>query len=256
MRIALSAKNKFCFVNGVLLRPPSTDPNLAHWDRCNDMIISWIINVVSAEIRSSIIYNYTTRGIWQELEVRYGQSSGSQIFSIKKEISTIAQGSISIPAYFGKMKSLWDVLRSLQRFPQCSCGAVTEILKYEEDQKLFQLLMGLNESYNAVRGRILMMRPLPSVDYAYSLLAEEEKQREIKTTSSLSEDLASFHVQGRKPPQPQNNQQQNHKPNSTSVPAKSSDPHAKKQSLFCTNCKKTNHTIDRCFFHQWLSSKL
>ena len=40
-----------------------------------------------------------------------------------------------------------------------------------------QFLMGLNESYSAIRGQILLMNPLPSVCQAYSSVCREEKQR-------------------------------------------------------------------------------
>ena len=39
-----------------------------------------------------------------------------------------------------------------------------------------QFLMGLNESYNAIRGQILLMNPLPDVAKAYSSIIQEEKQ--------------------------------------------------------------------------------
>lgn len=42
--------------------------------------------------------------------------------------------------------------------------------------------MGLDEVYTIVRGNILMMNPLPSMDQAFSLLIQEEKQREFRPT--------------------------------------------------------------------------
>ncbi|KAM7519479.1 hypothetical protein LguiB_018441 [Lonicera macranthoides] len=39
--------------------------------------------------------------------------------------------------------------------------------------------MGLNESYFAIRGQILLMQPLPTVRKVYSMLFQEEKQREV-----------------------------------------------------------------------------
>jgi hypothetical protein len=35
--------------------------------------------------------------------------------------------------------------------------------------------MGLNESYKAIRGQILLMNPLPDVRQAYSSIVQEEK---------------------------------------------------------------------------------
>ena len=67
-------------------------------------------------------------------------------------------------------------------------------MKFDEDQKLIQLLMGLNETYTTVRGNILMMRPLPTVRQAYSLLIQEEKQREICSISHYLPKAVSLNV--------------------------------------------------------------
>lgn len=37
--------------------------------------------------------------------------------------------------------------------------------------------MGLNENYVGIRGQILLMRPLPTIEQAYPMLEQEEKQR-------------------------------------------------------------------------------
>ncbi|KAK5839316.1 hypothetical protein PVK06_008092 [Gossypium arboreum] len=43
-------------------------------------------------------------------------------------------------------------------------------------QRLFQFLMGLNETYSANHSQILLMIPLPTVSQAYSMLMQEEAQ--------------------------------------------------------------------------------
>ena len=55
--------------------------------------------------------------------------------------------------------------------------------------------MGLNNDYNAVRGNILMMSPLPSINQVYSMLIQEEKQREIRSTGHFLADSASLAVE-------------------------------------------------------------
>lgn len=89
---------------------------------------------------------------------------------------------------------LWDEIKALSNLPKCSCGAIQEIQKSEENQKLLQLLMGLNENYTIVRGNILMMKPLPSVKEAYSLLIQEEKQREVCAAMQCVPDAISMNV--------------------------------------------------------------
>ncbi|RVX14444.1 hypothetical protein CK203_017366 [Vitis vinifera] len=61
----------------------------------------------------------------------------------------------------------------------------------QDQQKLMQFLMGLNESYSAIRGQILLMNPLPSVRQAYSSISQEEKQRLLTSTNAVAESAAS-----------------------------------------------------------------
>jgi hypothetical protein len=42
--------------------------------------------------------------------------------------------------------------------------------------------MGLNESFSHVRGQILLMDPLPSINKIFSMVVQEERQREITST--------------------------------------------------------------------------
>jgi hypothetical protein len=55
MFMALIAKNKLQFINGPLPKPHSFDPDFFAWTRCNNMVLSWIINFVSKEITTSVI---------------------------------------------------------------------------------------------------------------------------------------------------------------------------------------------------------
>ncbi|XP_075095400.1 uncharacterized protein LOC142173679 [Nicotiana tabacum] len=54
-----------------------------------------------------------------------------------------------------------------------------KLTKSLEDQRLIQFLIGLNDIYAQARENILMMNPLPSIDVAYSLLLQDENQREV-----------------------------------------------------------------------------
>jgi len=45
--------------------------------------------------------------------------------------------------------------------------------------------MGLNDSYCAPRGNILMILPFPSIPNAYALLMQEEQQREVQNCNIL-----------------------------------------------------------------------
>uniref|UniRef100_M1BRA2 Uncharacterized protein n=1 Tax=Solanum tuberosum TaxID=4113 RepID=M1BRA2_SOLTU len=77
------------------------------------------------------------------------------------------------------MKRLWEELNTLHVKTQCNCncicGAKDNMFKVEQDKRLIQFLMGLNEVYTVVRGNNLMMNPLPSLAQTFSLLIQDEK---------------------------------------------------------------------------------
>lgn len=64
-----------------------------------------------------------------------------------------------------------------------SCGVAAGISKFLEEQHLIQLLMGLDDSYKLLRGQLLRMKPLPLVTTPNSIILDEERQREISTSS-------------------------------------------------------------------------
>ncbi|KAL5767159.1 hypothetical protein ACOSQ2_013942 [Xanthoceras sorbifolium] len=180
MTLALNSKNKLSFVNGSINAPLKTaDPeSYAAWSRCNDMVHSWIINTLSPEISDSVIYYSTANEVWEDLRERFSQSNAPRIFEIQRDIAYLRQEQLSISAYYTKLKGLWDELSS---YSDAVLGA------QQDQQKLMQFLMGLNDSYSGIRGQILLMQPLPSVRQAYSSVSQEEKQRHLSSTHAATD---------------------------------------------------------------------
>lgn len=148
------------------------------------MVISWLLNFVSADIRNSIVYMTSATSIWDDLTIRYAQSNMPKLFNLRKEITQLNQGSMSIASYFTKYKSLTDELECLSARPVCTCDKCTceinlKLRKYEQKQMLTQFLIGLGDHFTAIRGQILMMKPIPTLSQCYFMLLQEENQREI-----------------------------------------------------------------------------
>ncbi|KAI5345032.1 hypothetical protein L3X38_012909 [Prunus dulcis] len=158
MTISLNAKNKLGFVDGTLKKPSSESNPDEHavWLRCNDMVFSWIVNTLDPEISYSVIYCTTAHEIWEDLRERFSQSNAPRIFQLQPETSYLTQDQLSVATYYTKLKGLWDELASCTYSFTCTCAA------HGDCNKLMQFLMGLNESYSAVRCQILLMNPLQS----------------------------------------------------------------------------------------------
>lgn len=157
---------------------------------------------------------------------------------MQKDVSCLVQGDMDIASYDTKAKQLWDESKAVSGVPRCTCGKCecevnVRLHKYTEDQKLIQFLMGLNSSYTAIKGNILMMTPFPSISQAYSLLVQEERQRQLKTEAHFLNENASLSAAINK----QNPQQENWRNNQMRLDSK-------RTQLFCDHCKRSGHTVE------------
>lgn len=130
------------------------------------MVISWLTSSLSPEIAESVQYSDTAESTWKQLNNRYGTVNGTKKFEIKKELASTCQTPLDIASYFNKLKKLWDELEIMgsDHAKNCTCAAKHGSLKEDEENKVHQFLMGLNEIYVTVRSNILMMNPLPSLE--------------------------------------------------------------------------------------------
>ena len=122
--LALSSRNKFGFVNGSFSEPDSTSPLFNSWNRCNTTILSWLTNSLSPDLKASVIYINSAKDLWIDLKNRLSQDNTPRLFELKKEISHLVQGSMSVNSYFTKFKTLWDKFVNNQPFTVCNCPCV------------------------------------------------------------------------------------------------------------------------------------
>ena len=113
MLIALSVKNKLGFVDGSIVKPDGSDPHLLNsWRRNNHIVISWLLNSVSKEISSSILFGESAAEIWNDLNERFQQSNGPRIFQLKRELTNLTQDQRSVGMYFTRLKAIWEELNN------------------------------------------------------------------------------------------------------------------------------------------------
>ncbi|KAG8639530.1 hypothetical protein MANES_14G152301v8 [Manihot esculenta] len=149
-----------------------TGPNYLSWTRSmiialrakdnlgfitvDSMIISWILNSISRDLSDGFL-----------------------------------QGSMTLAAYYNKLKRCWDELSVLCPLPPCACGAAKALTTFEERERLIQFLMGLNHQYEHVSNQILLLDPLPSASKAYGMVQNVEKQKKIQITFPESSNITT-----------------------------------------------------------------
>ncbi|XP_056694807.1 uncharacterized protein [Spinacia oleracea] len=248
VRLALGAKNKLAFVDGTLTRPSADSSNLQKWVRNDYMVTGWILCSMEKNIAECFIFNHSARDLWLEIQERYGHSNAPQLYEIHKNLMSIEQNDDSIAVYYGKLKQVWDKLQIIEPFPDCTCGAMSKcscgllrkILEADQLRKLIQLITGLNKDYDQAKINLLSMDPLPSVNRAYHLLQQIEKQGALNLSSHSSEMSALLSV---------HNNQYNRPPSGSAGQRRDYRDSSKKQKFdrFCDHCKMKGHTKDVCF---------
>ena len=158
--MGLTVKNKLGFVDGSISAPKEgiTSPLYSLWSRCNTVVITWILNCVSKEIRATILYKQTAFEIWNILRNRFSQSNRAQIFQVEQAIGSSTQSQVTISDYYTRLQGLWEELLNYRPIPvctcvsSCSCGAMRKVIENYHQMCLMQFLMGLNETFTQVRG--------------------------------------------------------------------------------------------------------
>ncbi|KAJ8621844.1 hypothetical protein MRB53_030373 [Persea americana] len=234
MRMALRAKNKLGFVTGDISKPSSAT-QIPQWERCNDLVISWILRSIYTDLASSIIYGNTTKDVWDDLAGRFHQPNAPRLFQIKQQISSLRQDNLSISAYFTRLKALWDEQSSLTSLLAWSGGTVKFASDLIQQDRVMQFLQGLHESFSALRSHILLIEPFPSVHKVYVLVSQEEKQRQLYLSHLPSTEavvLAAKKVSGFDTRLRPGNGGNNGIPRSTKN---------------CRYCHRDGHTIEECY---------
>ncbi|XP_074352187.1 uncharacterized protein LOC141691361 [Apium graveolens] len=242
LSIALSAKLKLGFIDGSVSKPTDNNTQIAMWNRCNDMVVSWLLNSISTEIRNSVAYLSTAQQIWEDLATRFSQSNMPRTFQLRKELSSLQQGNLSVTSYFTKFKTLVAEIDNLAPIPKCtyvttncSCQSAQKLNQYEEILKLSRFLMGLGDAFTAIRGQLLLMKPIPSLNQAFSLLLQEESQRDFASISNtpVTENIA-MNVK--------------FNPNFRTKGINNASQRKTGDSAFtCDYCQMTGHSRDKCF---------
>lgn len=193
--MALNAENKLGFVDGTLSNHFKCIRNSSLGEvQC--MVSSWILNAIDETLTSSIIYGGTPREIWLDLEERFSHNNNPRIFHLKMAICTLQQDHQPLVTYYDTLKSYWDELSTYDTIHKFTCGAFKTLKIFQETERtgVYQILMGLNDTYSHIRSQMLAMDPLPSVSNAYAIINQEEKQRLLHLPSSNSSDSVAMTV--------------------------------------------------------------
>ncbi|XP_040996041.1 uncharacterized protein LOC121242216 [Juglans microcarpa x Juglans regia] len=188
MFLSLKARNKLGFIDGSLPLPTTTDPLFSPWSKCDTIVLSWMLNSLSLKIAQSVIHVDSSYALLLELKERFSQGNGPRIFELQTAISALRQDQNDVSTYFTILKILWDELLNYQPLPVCycqgcKCNSSKVFAAHHHKNYVMKFLMGLTDAFDNVRGQILMMDHLPSINKTFSLVIQEKRQRLVSNRS-------------------------------------------------------------------------
>ncbi|XP_061366234.1 uncharacterized protein LOC133309467 [Gastrolobium bilobum] len=241
MKNALKAKNKLGFVTGSVKKPGEDDvEEWRAWEMCNSMLNGWIHNTIDAKLQPFIKCFDDVKDLWNDLEERYAVQNFPRQYQLKSSLANIKQHGDCVGDYYTKLRAVWDDLEDSKTRKSCDCGDKCAIAKaIEEEQehdRVFQFLMGLDEStFGNLRSHILNTSPLPSVNKVYTIVTQEETHRSISRVQDERSQVVGYSAQIDSMKQSDTSMQQR------MVPNKPQD------RIPCPHCGRTNHDPSKCW---------
>lgn len=100
-----------------------------------------------------------------------------KIHQLRGNITMMRQNGRSLSVYFEEMNKAWLEMSEYDPLPEecacdgCGCEVAKRAAQAREEEKLFGFLLGLDNELRGLKWtRIMLMKPLPSLNQAYTLL--------------------------------------------------------------------------------------
>uniref|UniRef100_A0A803MT63 Retrotransposon Copia-like N-terminal domain-containing protein n=1 Tax=Chenopodium quinoa TaxID=63459 RepID=A0A803MT63_CHEQI len=160
------------------------------------------------KIANSFTYIDSVEKLWNELKERYGETNAHVLYFLKKQVKNLEQEKVH-------------------------CELLKKFMEIQERNKVIDFVMGLSKKNVNIVGNIMAMEPLPSLNKAFHLVQQAEKQRQIlegHNTTKASAFVVNKMNQGR---------------GNGSFQIR--ETKEMKMKNWCDHCKMKGHTIDDFF---------
>lgn len=165
---ALISKNKWKFLDGSIPVPDRFDPSFDAWEKCNNLIHSWLVNFIA----QSLIHIDLVSIVWKNLRERFSQGDLVRIAELQQELYSFKQGNLSVTEFFNELTAYWEELENYKPVLDYNC----ESKKFRNQDYIMRFLMGLNDYYFVIKTQVLLMDPLPSLNRIFSMILQYERQ--------------------------------------------------------------------------------
>ncbi|KAF7814546.1 Retrovirus-related Pol polyprotein from transposon RE1 [Senna tora] len=218
----ICGKGKDDYLTGAAKAPDQNTSAHKKWKAEDHMVMSWLVNSMTTEVGDNFLLYPTSHEIWEAAKEAYStQEKSAEIYEVECILHNLKQGDMLVNQYFTSLNRCWQKLDLLETYAWSCTADALNFKKITEQKRLYKFLMGLTDSFEEVRSRILGRNTLPSLKEAFSEVRCEESRKKINHLSTTKSPLEN-----------------------SAMAARSNIPRSSKQ---CDHCHKKGHTKDTCW---------
>ncbi|RVW35073.1 Retrovirus-related Pol polyprotein from transposon TNT 1-94 [Vitis vinifera] len=159
----IRGKEKDDYITGASAAPETTASTYKKWIAENNMVMSWLVNSMTADIGENFLSFDTAKEIWDTAKETFSDKENtSEIIQIEGILHDLRQGNLTVTEYFNTLTRLWH---QLDTFEVHNWNCVTD-------------------------GRIMGVKPLPSLREAFSEVRREESRKNLMIGSHQQLNMA------------------------------------------------------------------
>ncbi|CAN1305878.1 hypothetical protein LINPERPRIM_LOCUS26638 [Linum perenne] len=185
VQMYIRGRSKIGYLTGTTAKPAKGDPAFDVWDAENSMVMTWLVNSMTIDIRANYLGYDTAKELWDDVAATYSDlGNQSQVYELTMKLATITQGQESVTRYYNLLKQVWQDRDMFNDHVWKSAEDQAFFKKTVDTNRIFKSLVGLNTDLDEVRGRIIARDPLPSLGEVFSEVRREETRRRVMLGSS------------------------------------------------------------------------
>lgn len=206
LRMAVSSRKKFGFLDGSKPKPAADSPYLEDWTANNHLLVGWIKQTIEPKFRSTISTREVAKDLWDIIKKRFSIKNGAHLQQLCNSLATCKQNGSTVDEYFGRLTKLWDGIAECLNTKRCECGRCMCDLnsaheKDAETLRIHDFLARLDDSvHGVIRSQICAISPLPDLDSIYQIVLQNETIRGAVIQEAAVMSFASQAQPSRYPP--------------------------------------------------------
>ena len=159
MQIAIEGRGHLSHITDAPPKP--TEPTYQQWKQRDSMVLSSIISNIDTELINLFLDYTVARDLWKRIEVLLSSGHDElQIFDLSSKASSIKQNQESIEVFYGKLTTIWKEIDRRMPNQMIHAEDITIFNSYIQNQRLYQFLAGINDTFDKERRNLLNRDPL------------------------------------------------------------------------------------------------